>query len=180
MPWPKGVPHTTAMKAKQLATRQRNGKRRKHPDGEGRWKCGRCQKWLLSSEFFKDKRAPNGLTSQCKTCHTECAIRTRDVENTRRLAREGSRRFRANNLQKARAKERIAARKRPTTLKTVARAKLNAAVRAGRIVRPTICPGCNLKKRITGHHDDYAKPLDVVWFCDLCHARHEREKRKGM
>ncbi len=39
-------------------------------------------------------------------------------------------------------------------------------VRAGRMVRPTECSRCGLTaSRIDGHHEDYRKPLDVIWLC---------------
>ena len=51
---------------------------------------------------------------------------------------------------------------------------LNAAVRSGRIVRPSRCPGCGTSKRyrrIEAHHRDHANPLDVEWACSKCHGK---------
>lgn len=56
------------------------------------------------------------------------------------------------------------------------------ALRAGVLVRPTECewcgkePGVNSRGAtlIQAHHHDYAKPLDVFWFCPPCHVAADR------
>lgn len=58
--------------------------------------------------------------------------------------------------------------------KSDARAKLNYAVKKGLIIRPDACSKCGKKapdevKRIEAHHEDYSKPLDIVWLCGPCH-----------
>jgi len=53
---------------------------------------------------------------------------------------------------------------------------LGNAVRDGRVEKPDTCERCGKKpKRLEGHHEDYAKPLEVTWFCRSCHAKHHRE-----
>jgi hypothetical protein len=56
-----------------------------------------------------------------------------------------------------------------------AKAAVNRAIRKGVLVRPSTCSRCGSMDRIEGHHEDYAKPLDVVWLCRLCHRRHHAE-----
>lgn len=50
-----------------------------------------------------------------------------------------------------------------------ARNRLNKAVNAGRIRRPKRCSECRKPCLAEGHHEDYAKPLDVRWLCRRCH-----------
>jgi ribosomal protein S27AE len=45
------------------------------------------------------------------------------------------------------------------------------AIREGVLVRPDACSSCGARGRIHGHHDDYAKPLDVRWLCASCHGQ---------
>lgn len=54
-------------------------------------------------------------------------------------------------------------------LKAAARAKLQYAVRLGRVVKPDHCSSCLNGGKIQAHHPDYSKPLDVVWLCIKCH-----------
>jgi len=59
----------------------------------------------------------------------------------------------------------------------VARYKLSNAVRDGRVKRLP-CEFCGDEK-VHAHHDDYSKPLDVIWLCPKCHRRlHAMEERK--
>lgn len=50
-----------------------------------------------------------------------------------------------------------------------ARILVNKAVLRGKLVRPTICSNCVENKPVEGHHNDYLKPLDVIWLCKVCH-----------
>lgn len=54
--------------------------------------------------------------------------------------------------------------------KLKARALLNHAINAGRIVRPNLCNQCRKIGRIQAHHPYYSKPLDVEWLCNPCHS----------
>lgn len=54
--------------------------------------------------------------------------------------------------------------KRKKVQKTVER-----ALKLGKIQRPKRCTNCNTKKPLDAHHEDYDKPLDVIWLCRSCH-----------
>ncbi len=51
---------------------------------------------------------------------------------------------------------------------------MDEAERAGLLVRPAACEMCGhraARRRPAGHHEDYARPLDVVWLCTPCHSQ---------
>lgn len=140
-------------------------------DGITVWQCSTCREWLLPEAFYPDKRTSNGLKSQCKACHTACAIRSRDQDRKRGANREHMRRARQRNPAKFRRREREAAQQREWNERREARRQLNNAVRRGDVVRPEQCQHCGFTGPVEGHHPDYSKPLDVEWLCTLCHGK---------
>ena len=49
------------------------------------------------------------------------------------------------------------------------------ALKKGIIFRPDICSKCSMpptaSSKIEAHHDDYSKPIDVIWLCKSCHQK---------
>lgn len=58
--------------------------------------------------------------------------------------------------------------------KHLAVGELNSAIQKGLIKRKP-CEKCGTTERVHGHHEDYSKPLDVVWLCIKHHATRHRE-----
>lgn len=55
---------------------------------------------------------------------------------------------------------------------------LRRAIRRGDVSPSSACEHCGIaRKRIEGHHEDYSKPLDVIWLCSSCHKSVHRAKR---
>lgn len=54
--------------------------------------------------------------------------------------------------------------------KHAARVALAEAIRKGRLVRPEACSICFAPCKPDAHHEDYSKPLDVIWVCRPCHV----------
>lgn len=72
-------------------------------------------------------------------------------------------------LQRALSQER---NRREIPERTVARRKLNKAIDAGDIDRPSECSVCGREGWIVGHHwHGYAAWADVQWLCPGCHKR---------
>ena len=53
--------------------------------------------------------------------------------------------------------------------KVLARWKVSSAIKAGKLKRGK-CTVCSSSKWIHAHHEDYSKPLEVVWLCPLHHS----------
>ncbi len=55
-----------------------------------------------------------------------------------------------------------------------ARSYLNVYIRRGK-VKKGVCSVCGVEK-VEGHHSDYSKPLEVVWFCRKHHLEYHKSK----
>ncbi len=53
-----------------------------------------------------------------------------------------------------------------------AHGQLRHAIEMGRVIKEA-CKICGALK-VEGHHEDYDKPYDVIWFCHLHHSYHHR------
>lgn len=51
------------------------------------------------------------------------------------------------------------------------------AIRSGKLTKPNHCTRCFKKCNPHGHHQDYSKPLEVVWVCPSCHSQIHHEER---
>ena len=45
------------------------------------------------------------------------------------------------------------------------------------LTRPEKCSSCDNKKFIVAHHENYFKPLEVIWVCRSCHLRIHGKKK---
>jgi hypothetical protein len=114
--------------------------------------CTRCKRELDLSAFARSSKGDaNGLRAQCRDC---CG------EYNRAWKREHPENHRAYNASWI--------ERHPEA--TFAHYQLRNAVRRGELARPTSCESCGGTGRVHGHHDDYDRPLDVVWLCAVCHA----------
>jgi hypothetical protein len=43
------------------------------------------------------------------------------------------------------------------------------ALKSGKLVKPKTCADCLQERRLSAHHEDYTKPLEVDWLCSSCH-----------
>lgn len=135
--------------------------------------CTKCGESKPLEAFYKHPFGKDGRMPKCAEC-TKAAVR----EN--RQARIEY--YRAYERTRAKLPHRVEARaeyakrnpkKFPESdpVKRQARIKLGNAIRDGKIVRPPHCEVCGTPEdKIHGHHDDYTKPLDVIWVCTSCHA----------
>ena len=56
--------------------------------------------------------------------------------------------------------------------------KVKQAIKNGELTRPVRCQECGSKaNRIEGHHEDYGKPLEVIWLCTRCHSYRHNANR---
>ena len=58
-----------------------------------------------------------------------------------------------------------------------AKDKVRRALVSGKLQRPDHCTYCNKSCTPEAHHEDYTKPLDVIWICTECHGLFDRVRR---
>ena len=124
-----------------------------------------------------------GVNNRCKECHKMLVKQNREEKSEYYRAYDAERyqndsrvKERHKRYQKSDAgkKSMAAARmrwERKSPEKRAAHIILGNAVRDGIVQKPANCSICGVTGRIHGHHEDYTKPLDVVWCCQKCHVQ---------
>lgn len=134
-------------------------------------KCFKCKDVKPLDDFYKHSEMADGHLGKCKDCAKTDATSNRNanLERIRAYDRErGKLPHRIANT--------IANTKRWRKLnpeKYAAHMLLNYAVRTGKVKKPRKCSQCKKKRLIMGHHEDYTKPLEVIWACQECHKEIE-------
>ena len=121
--------------------------------------CAVCLQPKTRSEFLHIN--PRNLRRQCKLCW-------RVIERERHL-----RAHRANPAaDTAQAKRWLDTSDNRARIQVAwrASAKLNWAIKKGRIVRPDRCEQCGTVCKPDGAHYDYSQPFHVRWLCRSCHV----------
>lgn len=140
--------------------------------------CKRCGTEKPEDNFYKND-------SSCKVCRRALVKANRERradyyrEYDRKRYYENGYRYK-DDIETVRARH--AKNKRPAKefrrrnpQKYAAHILFNNALRDGKIQRGTKCEGCGKTEGLHGHHEDYYKPLDVVWLCTACHGKRHRE-----
>lgn len=146
--------------------------------------CFKCGAIKPISEFYKHKQMSDGHLNKCKECTKKDVgehraynidkIREYDRNRPNKSERVVKNRERINSdpeKKKNYNQLRIEWNKR-NNIKRNAHSKLARAVLNGTVKREYFCSKCGSDNQVEAHHEDYKKPLEVVWLCSKCH--HER------
>lgn len=150
-------------------------------------KCFKCGEVKCLTEFYKHPMMADGHVNKCKECNK------RDVRENRNNRIDYYREYeksRANNQDRVEAREAYQKTERGKEVGRKAKKKwamnnpanrhaqvvVGNAVRDGRL-KKLPCKVCGSTNRIHGHHDDYSKPLDVIWLCPKHHSERHKEIR---
>lgn len=130
--------------------------------------CFKCKEEKPISEFYAHKQMADGYLNKCKPCSRSDSRNNRkaNIDKYREYDRKRGSRQTAEYLREYRAKN-------PEKYK--ARSAVQNAIRDGRLEKPEKCSCCGEETRIHGHHDDYSRPLEVIWLCTLCHKQRHKE-----
>jgi hypothetical protein len=137
-------------------------------------KCCLCKELKPLDLFNADKTRHDGVQRRCKTC--QLAANRLWARRNPEVRRAALKRQYSNEV------ARIGHRSTKTSQreKKAAHGAISRAIKAGVLTRPTECNRCQSTKfPIHGHHDDYSKPLSVIWLCSPCHGDEHAALRRN-
>jgi len=149
--------------------------------------CFKCGQVKPLPAFYKHKQMADGYLNKCKECARSDAraIRERRIDYWRARDRErGSRQtpeFRRKYYEENKDKIAISRKKWREANKQKRKASnaVNNAVRDGKLIKQP-CERCGATDNVHGHHEDYNKPLAVVWLCPVHHGERHKEINEAM
>jgi hypothetical protein len=128
--------------------------------------CVQCGAEKPLTEFYKHKQMSDGYLNKCKSCKKEYQKEHR-LENVEYYRSYDKQRQKNRDRQKAIQASSLRWRKRNPD-KYKAQTAVGNAVRDGKLVKEP-CQVCG-DQSVHAHHEDYTKPLDVVWLCPKHHS----------
>lgn len=133
--------------------------------------CFKCNTVKPITEFYKHSMMADGHLNKCKECTKN------DVSKHRNQNIE---KIRAYDRQRGKIPERIKTNQEVTKAwrsedvrRQRAHNAVSRAIKAGMLLRNP-CVRCGEKKSVA-HHEDYDKPLEVMWLCQPCHKQRHKE-----
>jgi len=136
--------------------------------------CFKCKTEKPLTEFYKHSRMADGHVNKCKECNKNdvTANRNKNIEK-----------FRAYDRERGKIPERIKANteinrawRAEDVRRSAAHVAVARAIRNGGLFRLP-CIRCGEKKSVA-HHEDYNKPLKVMWLCQPCHKQRHKELKE--
>jgi hypothetical protein len=143
--------------------------------------CYTCKEEKDLQVFSKEKRTKTGYSYLCKECDKERAKKYKEKNIDK--WKDSKKRYLDKKVEEdpdffkkryIRFKEKILKgyeRYIPTHRKEInARNLINLHIRRGKLMKPNHCSNClGISKKIEAHHEDYNKPLEIIWVCSKCH-----------
>ena len=133
--------------------------------------CFKCKTVKPLIDFYKHYAMADGHVNKCKECNKKDVNKNRNEkidyyrEYDRIRAKIPERKKAATEISSAWRK---ADKRRQKCHNAVTR-----AIRSGKLIRQP-CIRCGNEKSLA-HHEDYEKPLEVMWLCQPCHKQRHKE-----
>lgn len=144
--------------------------------------CSKCGVVKPLSEFCYDQRRPLGVGSHCKSCHSAYGRKWHQEhpDTSKAHLRNRVNKWRQANHGRYLDYSRNRYAERPEIGR--AHAAVRRSIKNGTLVKQP-CAVCGSEDS-ESHHDDYSKPLEVIWLCGPHHwladeARRAREATAG-
>ncbi len=134
-------------------------------------KCFKCLTVKSLDDFYKHPNMGDGHLNKCKEC-------TKSDSNKHRS--ENLEKVRAYDKERSSRPERVALHLQVTRAwraedkrRSKAHRAVSYAIKKGTLTRQPCIRCGNVKSE--GHHEDYDKPLEVMWLCTPCHKQRHKE-----
>lgn len=125
--------------------------------------CTKCNK-NKELKYYYWNNFHGRYYARCKVCCDEYTTKNpsayRKTKNFKKSTNESSRKAYKNHRDKWNARN-----------------KTRQAIKKGIITKPTHCEDCDKKcsgHALQAHHEDYTKPLQVIFLCYSCHAEADK------
>jgi len=151
-----------------------------------RIQCSACNDSLPVHSFHKDESKKTGRQGKCKSCCSRYSKSwyLQNYTTQRKIHSEwrNKNKPQIDIYQKVNQPSRtIQQRKRRQQNPIVHRAhrKVKYAIATGKLI-VGLCAHCGIspkKVKMHAHHEDYNKPLEIIWLCPSCHRISHSENR---
>lgn len=134
-------------------------------------KCFKCNTVKPLEEFYKHPKMADGHLNKCKECNKKDVSdnRLKNINRIRQYDRE-----RAKRPERAKAAlEIVRAWRQADKRRQICHSAVSVAIRNGSLIRQP-CIRCGNEKSVA-HHEDYDKPLEIMWLCQPCHKQRHKE-----
>lgn len=167
--------------------------------------CPKCKENKPMSDFGSSSKSTDGHRCRCRKCESVASLKyyhnnrskcaathQKWVDNNKDSIRLYSKKYHEDHVEEIAEYEKeklncpkvkeqyqeYAARYRENNPKKVkAHNAATIALRKGELIKQD-CEDCFSDTNIDMHHEDYDKPLDVVWLCRKCHTRRHRDLKE--
>ena len=137
----------------------------------GQKECFKCKTVKPLSDFYKHPMMADGHVNKCKECNKV------DNQKNRLEKIEYYREYDRNRAHlQHRVEQRLEVNRRwrsEDPRRSSCHRKVSWAIKHG-LLEKKPCERCGNEKSLA-HHDDYDKPLDVMWLCQPCHKQRHKE-----
>lgn len=139
--------------------------------------CFKCHHEKPIDDFYKHHAMGDGHLGKCKEC-TKKDVKEHRENNISRIREYDKKRAKIPE----RAKKQVALHRRWRE-QDKRRMACHYAVSKAILRGDLTCDPCSVcgRQDAHAHHDDYDKPLDIIWLCPPCHSkRHKMLKLKSI
>jgi hypothetical protein len=134
-------------------------------------KCFKCMAVKELKEFYKHPKMGDGHLNKCKDC-TKNDANSHRKNNLERIREYDRKRGKLANRIKLNTENTRAWRKEDSRRQKAHNA-VSRAIKNGRLLKLS-CKRCGNEKSLA-HHEDYDKPLQIIWLCQPCHKKRHNE-----